>query len=269
VIDLPDAYSNRSMKNVYWVALVFAISLTAIYYFQSYYTDFMILFSNAFPLFIAGAALAASAFALRNYWENFESRLSRIWLGFSLGMIFWFIGELSWALFTLVFDVKIPYPSVADVYRLVGYGFLFFAISTYIGLFRSVISKRLIATASIFILPTSTGIIPLLLLSLSAKASAMNLTTLLVGLAYPLLDLSLLAQAMLGLLVFTRTGLKGRLASVWLLINAGIIMNVFGDILFSYTNLQNTYFSGHPLELFFHMGYLFFILSFYAHMKKL
>ncbi|MFQ6087088.1 MAG: hypothetical protein ACE5OV_03600 [Candidatus Bathyarchaeia archaeon] len=264
-----DTHSNGNLKNVYWLALIFALSLTAIYYFQSYYTHFMTLFSNAFPLFIASAAVVASVFALRNYWENLESKLSRIWLGFSLGMIFWFIGELSWTIYTLIFNIKIPYPSVADVYRLIGYGFFFFAISTYIELFRTVISKRMVAVASIFILPTSTGIIPSLLLSVSAKASAVNLTTLLVGFAYPLLDLALLAQAMLGLLVFTMTELKGRLGSVWLLINAGIIMNVFGDLLFSYTNLQNTYYSGHPLELFFHLGYLFFILSFYTHVKKL
>jgi len=269
VIKLSDGNSNRNIRNVYWLALIFALGLTAIYYFQSYYTHFMTLFSNIFPIFIAGAAVVASGFALRNYWENLESRLSRIWLGFSLGTIFWFIGELSWALYTLIFDIEIPYPSIADVYRLVGYGFFFFAIFTYIGLFRSVISKTMVTTASIFVLPTSAGIIPLLLLSISAKATAMNLTTLLVGLAYPLLDLSLLAQAMLGLLVFTTTRLKGRLGSVWLLINAGIIMNVFGDILFSYTNLQNIYYSGHPLELFFHLGYLFFILSFYSHTKKL
>lgn len=269
MIKLSDENSNRNLKNVYWLALIFAISLTAIYYFQSYYTNFMTLFSNAFPLFIAGAAVVASVFALRNYWENLESRLSRIWLGFSLGMIFWFIGEFSWAFYTLIFDVKIPYPSVADIYRLVGYGFFFFAIFTYIGLFRSVISKRVLATASIFVLPTSAGIIPPLLLSISAKASVVNLTTLFVGLAYPILDLVLLTQAMLGLLVFTTTGLKGRLGSVWLLINAAIIMNVFGDMLFNYTNLQNTYYSGHFLELFFHLGYLFFLLSFYAHTKKL
>ncbi len=254
---------------MYWLALIFALSLVAIYYFQGHYTNLITLFSNVFPLFVAGAAVIASVFALRNYWENLESRLSRIWLAFSLGMIFWFISELSWTIYTLIFNVAVPYPSVADVYRLVGYGFLLFAIFTYIGLFRAVISKRMVATASVFVLPTSAGVIPPLLLSISARASAVSLTTLLVGLAYPLLDLSLLAQAMLGLLVFTTTGLKGRLGSVWLLINGGIIMNVFGDILFSYANLQNTYYSGHPLELFFHMGYLFFILAFYAHMKKL
>lgn len=261
--------TNSNLKNVYWLALIGAMCLTLFYYFQSYYTHLITVFSNAFPLFIAAAAVVTSGLALRNYWVNLESKFSKIWLGFSLGMSFWFISELSWAIYTLILDIKTPYPSVADVYRLVGYGFLFFAIFTYIELFRPAISKKIFATASILVLPTSAGIIPLLLLSISAKASTMNLTTLLVDLAYPLLDLALLALAMLGLLVFTITELKGKIGSVWLLINAGIIMNVFGDMLFSYTNLQNTYYSGHPLELFFHLGHLFLLLSFYTHTKKL
>ena len=269
MIRLSHAISDRNLKNFYWLALIYAITLVGIYYFQSYYTNLMALLSKVFPLFSAGIAVVASSFALRIYWENLESNLSRIWLGFSLGMIFWFIGELGWATYTLIFGIELPYPSVADVYRFVGYGFLFFAIFTYIKLFRSVISTKVLATASIFMLPASVGIIPSLLLSVGAKASVVNPATLFVGLAYPFLDLILLALAMLGLLVFTTTGLKGRLGPVWLLINAGIIMNVFGDMLFSYTNLQNTYYNGHPLELFFHLGYLFFILSFYVHTKKL
>ena len=269
MIRLSHAISDRNLKNFYWLALIYAITLVGIYYFQSYYTNLMALLSKVFPLFSAGIAVVASSFALRIYWENLESNLSRIWLGFSLGMIFWFIGELGWATYTLIFGIELPYPSVADVYRFVGYGFLFFAIFTYIKLFRSVISTKVLATASIFMLPASVGIIPSLLLSVGAKASVVNPATLFVGLAYPFLDLILLALAMLGLLVFTTTGLKGRLGPVWLLINAGIIMNVFGDMLFSYTNLQNTYYNGHPLEIFFHLGYLFFILSFYVHTKKL
>jgi hypothetical protein len=261
--------SSPRLKNVYWLALIFALSLFAIYYFQNYYLHFMTLFANTFPVLIAGAAVVTSGFALRIYWENLESKLSRIWLGFACGMIFWFLSDVIWALYTVIFNVEIPYPSAGDLYRLVGYGFFFFAVFTYITVFRPAISKKVVATASVLILPTSIGIIPPLLLFINAKATEPNPTTLLVDFAYPILDLLLLAQAMLGLLVFTTTKLKGKMGSVWLLINAGITMNVFGDMLFSYTNLQNIYYSGHPLELFFHIGYLFFILSFYTHMRKL
>ena len=46
-------------------------------------------------------------------------------------------------------------------------------------------------------------------------------------------------------------------------------MNVFGDLMLSYTNLNGAYYSGHPLELFFHIGYIFFALAFYTHTKQL
>jgi hypothetical protein len=46
-------------------------------------------------------------------------------------------------------------------------------------------------------------------------------------------------------------------------------MNVVGDMLFSYATSQKTYFNGHPLDLFFYWGYIFFALAFYTHMKEL
>ncbi|MDI6690745.1 MAG: hypothetical protein QME50_02615 [Candidatus Bathyarchaeota archaeon] len=49
----------------------------------------------------------------------------------------------------------------------------------------------------------------------------------------------------------------------------GIFMDVCGDILFSYTTLQESYYSGHFLELFYHFGYIFFLLAFYIHTKEL
>jgi len=47
------------------------------------------------------------------------------------------------------------------------------------------------------------------------------------------------------------------------------LMNVVADSSFSYTTAQGTYYAGHPLELFFHFGYLAFLLAFYLHTKEL
>jgi hypothetical protein len=41
------------------------------------------------------------------------------------------------------------------------------------------------------------------------------------------------------------------------------------DLLFSYTTLQGTYYNGHPLELFYHWGYILYALAFYVHTKEL
>ncbi len=253
---------------LYLLAFFSALSLTVIYFFTAH-SDFLPFFSNLSRPIFAGVSLLASGLALRHYWENLESALSRIWLCFTVGMAFWFLSELGWAYQTLILNMPNPYPSIANVYRLVGYGALFLSIFVYLGLFRNVISGKIVAISAAVTLPTSAGIIPSILLLARGKISTMNFATFFVTIAYPLFDLLLFAQAMFGLLVFTTTGLKGRVKGAWLLLNAGILMNVFGDLLLSYTNLSGMYYQGHPLELFFHAGYIFFALAFYAHTKEL
>jgi len=259
---------DRSLSAIYFLALFIIVGVAATY-FLSAQSGFLASFSDVLRSVIAGVALFSSCLALRNYWVNLESTLSRIWLCFTVGMSFWFLSQLAWTIQTLVFNVRNPYPSIADVYRLVGYSALFAAIFVYMGIFQPVISKKIVAAAVTVALPTSAGIVPSILLATRVRVSQVNPATMLVSIAYPIFDLLLLGQAMLGLLVFTTTKLKGRVGTAWLLLNAGIVMNVFGDLLLSYTNLNGMYYEGHPLELFFHLGYIFFALAFYSHTKEL
>jgi len=260
--------ANFQSRKLYLLALFTALGLTLVYFLMMQ-SDSLAFFSNSSRPVLASVSLLASVFALRHYWQNLDSTLSRIWLCFTVGMAFWFLSELTWAILTLGLRIPNPYPSIANVYRLVGYGALFLAIFAYIGIFHPVVSAKTVAISAAAALPTSAGIIPTILLLIRGKASTINLPTLFVTVAYPLLDLLLFATAMLGLLVFTITPLKGKLKGAWLLLNAGILMNVYGDLLLSYTNLNGNYYQGHPLELFFHSGYILFALAFYTHTKEL
>jgi len=262
------SHVDFKVKMLYLLAVFSALGLGLVYVL-AVHSDFLIFFSSFIRPVVAGVSLLASGLALRYYWRNLESTLSRIWLCFTVGMTFWFLSELSWAVQTLVLNMPNPYPSIANVYRLVGYAALFLSIFVYLNLFHNVISGKVVAVAAAVTLPTSAGIIPSILLLAHGKVSTMNFAAFFVTVAYPLFDLLLFAQAMFGLLVFTITGLKGRLKGAWLLLNAGILMNVFGDLLLSYTNLSEIYYQGHPLELFFHLGYIFFALAFYTHTKEL
>jgi hypothetical protein len=47
--------------------------------------------------------------------------------------------EAACAAYTLVLDVEIPYPSIADVFWLSGYAFLFLALLIYAKLFGSML----------------------------------------------------------------------------------------------------------------------------------
>jgi hypothetical protein len=267
--DSSESQLGASKLKMYYLLALLSISGLTLFYFLAGRSDYQAFISCFIRPIVAGVAFLSSSLALRNYWRNLESQLSRIWLFFTVGMAFWFLSELSWAAMTLVLGLSNPFPSIANVYRLVGYGALFLSIFVYLGVFHDLISGRIVAFSAAVTLPTSAGIIPSILLLTRGRVSAMNISSALVAVAYPLFDLLLFAQTMLCLLVFTVTRFKGRLKSAWLLLNAGILMNVFGDLLLSYTNLSEIYYVGHPLELFFFAGYILFALAFYTHTKEL
>lgn len=253
------------MKPEYGISIILSVVLVVIYLFQEKYTDFMYVFSNAFYPFIAGAAVIVSAFALRKYWKNLGDKFSRIWLGFTLGMIFWFLGELGWAIYALLLNIELPYPSIADVAWLVGYFPLLIALYYYMRTFRSVVSMKMFAVAAVVIGIVSLGIFAFLVSPILETAAEEAIISLAIDIAYPALDIALLYFSLLDLLIFV----KGRMASAWLLISSAILMNVIGDIFFSYAMLKGTYYNGHFSELFFAWGYILFALAFYSHTKEL
>jgi len=255
------------LRAAYWAGLVVGFLLGLLYLFQAYYADSMELITNVLAPLMAGLAVVSSVLALRRYWDNLWSRLSRIWLCFTLGMVLWFLGETTWAIYVLILNVEIPYPSIADVFWLAGYIPLFIALDLYVRLFRPALFKKMYFISAAVVSVVSTALFAVLAPPIIAVED--NILTLSISLAYPALDLILLSEAILGLLIFTVTRLKGKIGGAWLLINAGIIMNVIGDMLFSYTTSQDTYFSGQPLDLFFNWGYILFALAFNTHMKEL
>jgi len=260
---------RRDLRVAYWLCLITAIGLVAIYIFQSSYPDFMYTFSNVFSPFIAGVAVLSSFFALRKYWDNFGSRLSKIWLCFTLGMLLWFLGELGWALYTMVLNVEIPYPSIADIFWLIGYVPLFIALLFYIEIIQPAISTKLFSVAAVIVTGVSVIGFSTLMLPVLAGASEQDFVTFGISLAYPALDLVLFLEAVLGLLVFTVTRLKGRVGMAWHFMNAAILLNVVADGAFSYTTMEGSYYCGHAIDLLFHLGYLLFALAFYVHSKEL
>ena len=252
------------MRTAYAASLVLSVCLALIYLFQDQYPDFMYFFSNAYFPLIAVAAVIVSGIALRKYWGNFGDKFSKIWTYFTLGMIFWFLGELGWAIYTLLLNIEIPYPSIADIVWLIGYVPLFIALYLYIGTFQIALSKKMFAIATIAVCIASSVFLLFLVPPILADTAERDMVTLTVDLAYPTLDIVLFSLSILGLLIFA----KGKIAQAWLLINGAILMNVMGDLLFSYTTLKGTYYNGHWSELFIAWSYILFALAFYAHKKE-
>jgi hypothetical protein len=182
---------------------------------------------------------------------------------FAVSIFFWFLGEFTWAIYSLALNIIIPYPSIADAFWLTGYTLLFLALTAYLHLVKPAISKTILATASTIALIL--GIFFSYLLVAPALLEETDVATKTIDIAYPTLDLIMLTLTITGLIVLA----KSRVTTSWILFNTGILMTAIGDSLFSYATAHNTYFEGHPLELFLHFGYLLFILAFYIHTKTL
>ena len=251
-----------ALLNAYKFGLTAVIILTLLYAFQSFYPDYMTTFSNTVFLSITGAAVVSSGFALHKY-KHDSREFHLVWFCFTGGMIFWFLGELGWVIYTSFLGVEVPYPSIADVFWLAGYVPFFMALYLYVKMFASSLSKRtlgLIMTASIAlsVLVTVGLIIPIVGLE-------EDMVTLAVDFAYPLLDITLFSASLLGLAVFS----KGTLGKSWLFINVGMLITAGADMIFSYATAQGTYYIGHVSDLLYGYGYILFALAFYVHTKEL
>jgi len=254
------------MQWPYVLTLAYSIVLAFIYAVGQQSLEFMLVFTNILFPVAAGVTAFFSFLTLKKYGWFKKAEFSRIWLGFSLGVFLWFLGELTWAVYVLVLDVN-PYPSLADGFYLVGYLSWFLALTLFFKMFQEGFEKPTLVKTAL-----TTSILTLVaanLLLFSAAASSNNiaaseLVNVALDVVYPNLDIALFFFAFAILLLF----LRGKVGKAWFFLTLGIILNVIADLLFSYAELQGFYYEGHPFELFWLWGYAAFLLGFYIHKKE-
>ncbi|MCS7098005.1 MAG: hypothetical protein NZ922_03380 [Candidatus Methanomethyliaceae archaeon] len=242
------------------VAISFTIILVLIYAFQNNYPSFMYYFSNIFPIIISGMVFSISLLSLKKYYSSFGSIFSKIWTAISIGLGLWFLGELTWGIYTIIFSWEVPYPSIADLFWISGYIPMILGFLLYAETFAKILPKTrrigILTMASIYIISIISTLMPIL---------KNNLLELILSLIYPILDVFLIYSTMLGIAIF----FKGKIWKSWIMLCLGFICYAMADILFSYTIALGIYRPGNPLELFFHIGYILLILAILEHKKEL
>lgn len=167
---------------------------------------------------------------------------------FALGFFLWFLGEATWSFYALFLGVEIPYPSIADVFWLVGYPLVLAGMVSFLLRFRFAITGKSLMMA-VGVSTAAIGLIAVFLIIPVISISS-DLVLNIVGLAYPILDIALLYAPIVGALLFR----GGKLARGWYWLAAGAILYSFADILFSYLTVTGAYYDGHPLELLYFCG---------------
>jgi hypothetical protein len=184
--------------------------------------------------------------------------LGKAWLFFAIFGGLWFIAEMIWAYNDLILGID-PYPSIADVFWLVGYPLIFTFMLFYLKFVKKAISKEKIVFAVI---------IPLVIIGLTIAVALQikvedGFGVFLLTVSYPILDSIILAPAIIGIILF----LKGEVDLLWSLISLGILSVSIADIGFFITQYNFTYYTGHPIEIFFYWAYILFSFGVYSQLK--
>lgn len=193
-------------------------------------------------------------------WKSVEGKIFYI---FSLGIFLYFFGELSWAIYEVVFGVEAPYPSIADAFWLPG--LLVIIIAIYMKLFSTGVKEslekfRILISVLTCVILLSFSLFSVLIPILVSPESDFEggLTEKAISLAYPVGEIIMMFGA-IGIYAAHR---KGTLGLTWGLIIIYLLVSYIFDALFSYLEWNELYYTGHPIDLLYFLGYLILILAF-------
>jgi len=159
----------------------------------------------------------------------------RAWMILSLAFLAFFLGQGCFAPYQIVQGVEAPFPSIADVFWLMGYPLVVVALASFertyreAGLDMASPGRRLAVVAGAVLVCAVVG---WLLLLPVARAPAAPLTRA-INLAYPILDLAIVVVSV-ALVRITLPLAEGRVGRIWMWMLGGFLAACMGDVAFSY-----------------------------------
>ncbi len=182
----------------------------------------------------------------------------KAWILFTIFAALWFIAEQVWLVVELVYKEK-PFPSSADFFYLSGYPFYFIFSLLYLHPFKNAVSKKMIINTSLIAVAV---LVPNLYMTLDNNSNEPEFAIIL-GAIYPIADAIVLIPAMIGVTLFFR----GKVNFLWSLLLIGMLFEVVADTAFQYFSLDNSYYTGHPVDILFLWSYILFAFGLYDHNK--
>ena len=200
--------------------------------------------STLLPATLAGAIIAK----IKS--EDPKARKLLVWLGiFAAGSV---VAEVYSFLDEVYLGID-AFPSIADVFWIAGYVGLFVFFWKNFRQFQKIINKNIaslsVGIAVIFLIPAV-----LVAVQLGAEEEPLGLATIL---SYPVSDAVIMIPLSLGLIIF----IKGVRNNSWVFLFIATSAFMIGDFIYPYYELDETYHTGHPIDITWILGYLFFIFA--------
>jgi len=218
--------------------------------------DVAILVGNFVYIPVAVSLVVVST--MRMFKSGFIGKHGIAWITLTVCAVSWLIAELTWIFYEVVLNID-PFPSVADIFYLLGYPFLFMFLIFYIEPVRKAITKKMVIFATLLALSV---LIPSLFVALHVGSSVSYFETILAGI-YPVVDALVIIPSLIGIALF----FKGQVNFMWTLVCIGIFSMFIADTVFLFADLDMWYYTGHPIEILFYFMYVLISFGVYDNMK--
>jgi hypothetical protein len=215
-----------------------------------------IMFGNWIFLPISGALVVLSVISAKR--NGITGSHGKAWISFAVFSAMWFAAEQIWMILELSYNQK-PFPSIADFFYILGYPAYFIFAVLYLQPVKKAITKKMIIASSLVVVAV---LVPNLYMAFENNSGEDQLAVSL-GLFYPVADAIVLMPAFVGVVLF----FGGKVNFLWSLMLIGIIVEVVADTGFQYFSLDNSYYTGHPVDILFLWSYILFSFGVYDHIK--
>lgn len=254
---MPSYQDNLSEKRPLWNLVFFLLA-----------TVFVVLASNSLGkdiatktmdtalVLVSGVLLAFAVLVSARF--GIHGNHGKAYLAFVAFAALWFFAELGWALSEIGADT-VQFPAQIDLFYLGAYPFLFLFSVFYLRPMRNAVSKKMLLYPS---LVTIAFLVPTLYAAHTQNQNA-DLAKIIWADIYPAVDASVLFPAILGVTLF----FKGRVNLFWSFACIAIILNIVADSGFFFLYVDKSYYTGHPLDVFYLWSYILFSFGIYSHLK--
>ena len=247
-------YKHKTPKPNSSILLLVAVlvGITLIYQARTFLDDEQFMFISVPSYSIIPGILLALSIILAIKLYKIKHYQSKAYLLFALGVFCWFIAEQIWAAYDHVWEGE-PFPSEADFFYIAAYPlFIGFLIVSLKPLKKSITKNVVLFSISISI----ALLIPTFAVTLEDMEGEREFE-IGVALAYPIASAILLVPALIGILFL----FKSETNISWMLLLFGFICYIIADTVFLYTILDETYYDGHPVDLFYLYSFILLIFS--------
>ncbi|MFB5621051.1 MAG: two-component sensor histidine kinase, partial [Nitrosopumilus sp.] len=234
------------------------IGFTVLYQLRPFVDDDQFMWISIPVYAILPALMASFAMFIAVKLHKQKNSNAKAFVFFSLGSVFWFIAEQLWQLYDHVWQGD-PFPSEADIFYIASYP----CYITFLLIYLKPTLKSVNRNVWLFAIALSFSFLIPSILAAYHDMQGEDLFSTSIALAYPILSSVQLVPAIVGIMYLVKKSAH----IFWVLIMIGFIMYNIADTYFLFAELDGTYYDGHPVDLIFVYGFIFFIFSLYYRSK--